>query len=97
MSNLIEVKEFDTIAKNQDYKDQYIFLEEKSFEELYKYILSSDSGSSESDVLDFVKLGYNRNIGRTITFKNYVGLIQLNDKLQIQILPKIASLKRLRA
>lgn len=93
MSNLIEVKEFDTIAKNQDYKDQYIFLEEKSFEELYKYILSSDSGSSESDVLDFVKLGYNRNIGRTITFKNYVGLIQVNDKLQIQILPKIASLK----
>ena len=93
MSNLIEVKEFDTIAKNQDYKDQYIFLEEKSFEELYKYILSSDSGSSESDVLDFVKLGYNRNIVRTITFKNYVGLIQVNDKLQIQILPKIASLK----
>lgn len=93
MSNLIEVKEFDTIAKNQDYKDQYIFLEEKSFEELYKYILSSDSCSSESDVLDFVKLGYNRNIGITITFKNYVGLIHVNDKLQIQILPKIASLK----
>lgn len=93
MSPLIEIKEFDTIAENQDYKDQYTILDKNSFEDLIQFIQTFDSDNSESDVLDFVKIGYKRNIGRTVTFKNYVGLIQVNDKLKIQVLPKIASLK----
>ncbi len=92
MSTLIEIKEFDTIAENQDYKNQYTILEKNSFEELIKFIQTFDTDNSESDVLDFVKIGYKRN-SRTITFKNYVGLIQVNDKLKIQVLPKIASLE----
>lgn len=92
MSTLIEIKEFDTIAENQDYKNQYTILEKNSFEELIQFIQTFDTDNSESDVLDFVKIGYKRN-SRTITFKNYVGLIQVNDKLKIQVLPKIASLE----
>ena len=93
MSTLIEIKEFDTIAENQDYKNQYTILEKNSFDDLIQFIQTFDSDNSESDVLDFVKIGYKRNIGRTVTFKNYVGLIQVKDKLKIQVLPKIASLK----
>lgn len=92
MSTLIEIKEFDTIAENQDYKNQYTILEKNSFEDLIKFIQTFDTDNSESDVLDFVKIGYKRN-SRTITLKNYVGLIQVNDKLKIQVLPKIASLE----
>ena len=36
---------------------------------------------------------YKKVLGQTITFKNYVGLIQLKKNVQIQILPKIAFLK----
>jgi 5-methylcytosine-specific restriction enzyme subunit McrC len=49
--------------------------------------LSSDE--AESDVLDFIKIGYKRNLGETVTFKNYVGLIQMKNNYQIQVLPKI--------
>ncbi|MBQ8023823.1 MAG: hypothetical protein IJ254_06110 [Succinivibrio sp.] len=70
MSPLIEIKEFDTIAENQDYKDQYTILDKNSFEDLIQFIQTFDSDNSESDVLDFVKIGYKRNIGRTVTFKN---------------------------
>ena len=44
----------------------------------------------EADALDFMRVGYKRNYGDVITIRNYVGLIQMNDGTQIEVLPKIS-------
>lgn len=89
MKELLELKEFETIIGNPDYKDQYKCMDKDSFAELIEFIHAFDSNNTESDVLDFIKIGYKRNLGETVTFKNYVGLIQIKNDCQIQILPKI--------
>lgn len=89
MGELLEVREYETIIGNKEYKNQYRYIEKNKFNELIEFIHAFDSDDKESDVLDFIKIGYKRNIGETVTFKNYVGLIQINNKFQIQILPKI--------
>ena len=89
MSELLELKEFETVIANPYYKDRYKCMDKNSFRDLIEFIHAFDSNDEESDVLDFIKIGYKRNIGETITFKNYVGLIQMKNNYQIQVLPKI--------
>lgn len=89
MGELLEVKEFETIVGNKGFEDQYRCMDENSFRNLIEFIHAFDSESEESDILDFIKIGYKRNVGETVTFKNYVGLIQIKDNYQIQVLPKI--------
>ena len=89
MNKLIEVKEFDTLISNEKYNDKYICVDKNIFSDLLEFIHAFNSDSEESDVLDFIKIGYRRNIGETLTFKNYVGLIQMKNNCQIQVLPKI--------
>ena len=89
MNKLIEVKEFDTLISNEKYNDKYIYVDKDIFSDLLEFIYAYNSDSEESDVLDFIKIGYRRNIGETLTFKNYVGLIQMKNNCQIQVLPKI--------
>ncbi len=89
MSRLIEVKEFDTLVGNEEYEKQYTCLDKETFSDLIEFIHAFDSDEEESDVLDFIKVGYRRNVGETVTFKNYVGLIQMKNNCQIQVLPKI--------
>lgn len=89
MGELFEVKEFETIIGNKKYKSQYRCMDESVFAELIKFIHAFDSDDMGADVLDLIKIGYKRNIGETVTFKNYVGLIQMRGDCQIQILPKI--------
>lgn len=89
MNKLIEVKEFDTLISNEKYNDKFICVDKDIFSDLLEFIYAFNSDSEESDVLDFIKIGYRRNIGETLTFKNYVGLIQMKNNCQIQVLPKI--------
>ena len=89
MGELFEVKEFETITGNKEFKNQYKYMNKSAFAELIEFIHAFDSDDEESDVLDFIKIGYKRNVGETVTFKNYVGLIQMRNDYQIQILPKI--------
>lgn len=89
MRELLELKEFETIIANPDYKDRYKCMDKNSFRDLIEFIHAFDSNDKEADVLDFIKIGYKRNVGETITFKNYVGLIQMKNNYQIQVLPKI--------
>lgn len=88
----LEVKEFDSIICNSDYEDDsnYRYIKKTQFEKLDTFIREFSGNENNADVLDFMRLGYKRNIGATITIKNYVGLIQLKDGFQIQVLPKIA-------
>ena len=46
--------------------------------------------ADSADALDFMKIGYRRNIGEVVSIKNYVGLIQMKNGFQIQVLPKIS-------
>ena len=91
MQKPFEVKEFETIVCNTDYKDStdYRYLPKNKFDELSDFIREYDTATEGTDVLEFFKLGYRRNLGDTITVKNYVGLIQLKSGFQIQILPKV--------
>lgn len=91
MQKPFEVKEFETIVCNADYKDSsdFRYLSKNKFDELSDFIREYDTANEGTDMLEFFKLGYRRNLGDTITVKNYVGLIQLKSGFQIQILPKV--------
>ena len=88
MEKPFEIREYETLHGNKDYAGQYKCLE-KGFDDLLNFIAAFDASNEDSDVLDFIKIGYMRNIGKTVTFRNYVGLIQMKNGEQVQVLPKI--------
>jgi 5-methylcytosine-specific restriction enzyme subunit McrC len=90
MRRLIELKEFDVITNNQDYIDdkQYVYMDNESFNYLENLILSFKE-NEEVDAVDFFTVTTKRHIGKVIRAKNYVGIIQLKNGVQVQILPKI--------
>lgn len=91
MDKHLEVREFDSIICNSDYEtdSKYKYLNKKQFEKLETFIREFSGNDNNTDALNFMRVGYKRNIGDTITIKNYVGLIQMEDGFQIQVLPKI--------
>ena len=91
MVNALSVREFDTITCNNDYVDSpyYKYLDEKYFSELKTFIEEYSTESDEADILEFMKPGFKRGVGSTISFNNYVGIIQLPSGFQIEILPKV--------
>lgn len=92
MGKLLEVREFDVITGNSDYKDDdnFKYLHKDAFAELVEFIHEFAGNEENTDALDFMRVGYKRNVGDTITIKNYVGLIQMKNGHQIQVLPKIS-------
>lgn len=91
MGKTFEVKEYDTIICNADYKDdeKYKYLNQKEFDNLVAFIHEFAGQAESADALDFMKISYRRNVGEMISIKNYVGLIQMKNGFQIQVLPKI--------
>ncbi|WP_022761983.1 McrC family protein [Butyrivibrio sp. AD3002] len=91
MDKLLEVREFDSIIGNENYKDydNYKYLDKKAFEGLVGFIHEYVGDDENSDALEFMRIGYKRNVGDVVTIKNYVGLIQMKNGFQIQVLPKI--------
>lgn len=61
---------------------------DKAFEELERFI-EEYNDTTQSDSLDFFGVSRNRHLGKYISAKNYVGLIELRSNYQIQILPKL--------
>lgn len=92
MDKFLEVKEFDSITCNADYKDdeRYKYLNEKAFADLIEFIHKYAGDEENADALDFLRIAYKRNVGDVVTIKNYVGLIQMNNGYRIQVLPKIS-------
>ncbi|MCU5303205.1 McrC family protein [Bacillus toyonensis] len=90
MQKLLEVREYDSITCNKGLQDnsQYKYLDEESFNQLEDLILSF-SNEKEIDVANFFSLGSKRNVGKIICIKNYVGIVQVKNGMQIQVLPKI--------
>lgn len=89
MNMLQEVREFDTIICNSDYENEYPYLPEEVFNNLEAFIREYTSSDAGADAFDFLRIGYKRRIGRTISVNNYVGMIQMKDGYQIEVLPKI--------
>lgn len=92
MNKLLEVVEYDTITCNSDYIDDsdYKYLDEKIFQNLINFIHEFTTDSEDSDVLNYMRISYKRNVGEIVVAKNYVGLIQMENGFQIQILPQIS-------
>lgn len=92
MGKLLEVREFDVITGNSDYKDDdnFKYLHKDAFTDLVEFVHEFAGDEENADALDFMRVGYKRNVGDTITIKNYVGLIQMKNGYQIQVLPKIS-------
>ncbi len=86
-----EVQEFDAIVSNNalENNDKYKCMEETAFSNLIRFVKEFSGDESNSDVLDFMKVSYKRNVGDVVTIKNYVGLIQMKNGFKVQILPKI--------
>lgn len=94
MDKLLEVREFESITCNEDYDNDphYKYLNKETFAELENLILSFNE-SDQSEAMDFFKIGVRKNVGKVIQAKNYVGLIQMKNGFQVQILPKVSSNK----
>lgn len=92
MNRTLVVKEYDTIVCNESLSSAqgYVYLEEKYFNELEKFVKEYVSESDEADILEFMKIGYRRGVGDTVTFNSYVGIIELPSGFQIEILPKVS-------
>ena len=89
MKNLLEVREFEKISCNPDFKTEYAYLPEQVFRNLEKFIHAFSGDEEYSDALEFLKIGFRRNVGDIISVNNYVGLIQMQNGYQVQVLPKI--------
>lgn len=90
MERLLSVKEYEIITCNEDYQEQYAYLPKEAFGELETYIRTESMKEDASDCSSFLKMGYRKGVGCTVSVCNYVGLIQLKSGYQIEILPKIA-------
>lgn len=89
MNKLLEVREFDTIIGNENYKDDKDYKYFEAFDSLVDFIREFDCNDESSDALKFMRIGYKRSIGNVVSIKNYVGLIQMKNGYRVQILPKI--------
>ncbi len=89
MEKLLEVREFDKISCNPDFKTEYAYLPEQVFNDLEEFIHAFAGDEDHADTLEFLRIGFRRNVGDIISVSNYVGLIQMNNGYQVQVLPKI--------
>lgn len=92
MDKLLEVREFDTITGNAEFvnDEKYKYLDTAAFLDLVEFIHEFSGNEENADALDFMRIGYKRNVGDVVTIKNYVGLIQMKNGYQVQVLPKIS-------
>ena len=84
---ILELKEFDYIFAGNDESNKRHSLDKESFGELEDLIY--EFADKNEDIYKYLTISTKRNVGKVIHVKNYVGLIQLPNGTQIQILPKI--------
>lgn len=90
MKKLITIKEYDNLTTNRDFAKlpSYQYIDKESFSQLETLVLSVDEGE-QSNAIDLMSLSSKRNVGKVLRAKNYVGIVQLKNGTQIEILPKI--------
>ena len=92
MGKLLEVREFDSITGNAEFEhdENYKYYEAKAFQDLIEFIHEFSGNEDNADALEFMRIAYKRNVGDVVKIRNYVGLIQMKNGNQVQILPKIS-------
>ena len=87
------VKEYDSIIceKESVTSDFYRQMPKEDFERLEEFIRShAPEDDGESDTLEFMNISYSkRGVGDIVHVRNYVGMIQMPNGYQIEILPRI--------
>lgn len=90
MSECLTVREFDRIIFSKTPKANYKNIKnKKDFDNLVAFIHEFESNEKGTDVLEFLSIKHNREVGQYIAVKNYVGIIEMKNGFQIEILPKI--------
>lgn len=89
MNKALEVREFELITCNPDYRDVYHYIEKPLFDSLVAFIHEFTGSEENADAIDFMKCFTKKNVGDVVSIRNYVGLIEMQNGFQIQILPKI--------
>lgn len=91
MNKPIEIKEYESIICDDDFADvdNYTCIPKKDFKDLVSFIHKCSGTVHSTDALDFMRVGYRRGLGEVVSFNNFVGLIQVRNGFQIQVLPKI--------
>lgn len=84
----IQVREFDFLTKGGVGHERYFPLSEKRFNALRDFVLENRSEVEDSP-LELMRLCSPKGVGEAIQLRNYVGLVELPDGYQIEILPKI--------
>ena len=82
MNKLLEVREFDKISCKKEYEPDYKYLPQPAFDDLIEFIHSFTGDEEYSDALEFLKVGYRRNVGDYVSVNNYVGLIQMGIRFR---------------
>lgn len=92
MGKPLVVHEFDTIIGKNEYNNfsDFICIGETQFAELIAFIKEYIAYGNDSDATEFMKIGYKRGVGDTVTLNNYVGLIELPSGFQIEVMPKVS-------
>ncbi len=90
MKKPIEVKEFQSLIYDEKFSDNinYKYIEKNQFDNLRTFIEEYSASDGNADAYDFMRFSRKRHV-EAVTFQNYVGLIQLKNDFQVQILPKI--------
>ena len=88
MKPVYQIREYGSFITGKEI-DGYITLPPHTFKQLENFILIQRS--KDTDALELMSLSAKKGIGKVISAKNYVGIIQLNDGTTIEILPKIFS------
>ena len=93
MDKIIEVKEYYWIVREGKFRTNggYEALNNDRFNALERFIreFNGNKGGNDKNP-EFMQLRRNKTVGNYIYVQKYVGLIQLSDGFQIQILPKIS-------
>ena len=82
----MELKEHDVISNK--IAPGTVYLDNASFTQLENLVLTFDE-EDDADAIDFLSLSSKKNVGKIIKAKNYVGVLPLNNGVQLEILPKI--------
>ncbi len=88
MSETTILKEFSHIHCNKDAKDRQdgnVYVEKSDFDAIKKFVLKN------SDKTYILKPSYKKGLGETLQARNYVGVLQMKNGKNIEILPKIAN------
>jgi 5-methylcytosine-specific restriction enzyme subunit McrC len=86
---LLVVREFDLICHEPGCGDGFACLPEKAFRDVEGLVRGYQACEDRDDALEFLRLGYRRNVGEVISVGSHVGLIQTRSGWQVEVLPKV--------